>query len=497
MAKFYTSDLHFFHRKIVQFTNRGEVTTQENHEQWLVDLWNSSVKAGDLVYVLGDVSFGKLQQTKDILTKLNGQIIIVKGNHDRTEDLIELEAQGCITKWYQYKEIQIKENTAVLFHFPISSWHKQHYGSWHLHGHCVDLDTQILTKTGWKFRDELTEGESILSYNTDSGLLEDDTINEIIDVNYTGEVVICDSRSHDFNFTADHTVLVKFHSSGLLQKVKAKDIVARKRTTLLSAGIKKCNEGIGLSDDMLKLHIVCNADGSLKKDTNLCRIRVKKKHKIDYLRGLLHRLNIMYNQYESNGYQSFNFYIPSELSSLPFKGLGEYLLSANENDADSIFDAYCNSDGYKKNTSNTLIIYSAKEGEIDLLQAMFCQNGYLTNKYSRYHGFGKKLQHQLSVTKKQQSSVNSKDIKLESVANQHYWCVRTNNKTWIMRRNGVVQITGNCHGAFQGQGKILDVGIDSAYNIFGEHKLFSENDIVALMQQKEKFVAEQHRNRVE
>ena len=135
MAKFYTSDLHFFHRKIVQFTNRGEVTTQENHEQWLVDLWNSSVKAGDLVYVLGDVSFGKLQQTKDILTKLNGQIIIVKGNHDRTEDLIELEAQGCITKWYQYKEIQIKENTAVLFHFPISSWHKQHYGSWHLHGH--------------------------------------------------------------------------------------------------------------------------------------------------------------------------------------------------------------------------------------------------------------------------------------------------------------------------------------------------------------------------
>ena len=33
--------------------------------------------------------------------------------------------------------------------------------------------------------------------------------------------------------------------------------------------------------------------------------------------------------------------------------------------------------------------------------------------------------------------------------------------------------------------------------IESEHKLFSENDIVALMQQKEKFIAEQHRNRVE
>ena len=52
MTKFYTSDLHFFHRNIVKFTNRGEVTTQENHDEWLVNLWNSQVKAGDLVYAL-------------------------------------------------------------------------------------------------------------------------------------------------------------------------------------------------------------------------------------------------------------------------------------------------------------------------------------------------------------------------------------------------------------------------------------------------------------
>lgn len=135
MTKFYTSDLHFFHRKIVQFTNRGEVTTQENHEGWLVSLWNSQVKSGDLVYILGDLSFGRLKQTKEVLTKLNGQIIVVKGNHDSTEDLIELEKEGYISKWYQYKEIKIGETSTVLFHFPISSWHRQHYGSWHLHGH--------------------------------------------------------------------------------------------------------------------------------------------------------------------------------------------------------------------------------------------------------------------------------------------------------------------------------------------------------------------------
>lgn len=72
---------------------------------------------------------------------------------------------------------------------------------------------------------------------------------------------------------------------------------------------------------------------------------------------------------------------------------------------------------------------------------------------------------------------------------------RQYNQTLYLIRG--VPGSGKSTFANQGQGKILDVGIDSAYNIFGEHKLFSENDIVALMQQKEKFVAEQHRNRVE
>ena len=133
--KFFTSDLHLGHKRICEFTNRKLVTSQEEHDEWLIELWNSQVPAGSMVYILGDVSFGKLKQTKEILTKLNGQIIIVKGNHDRTEDLIELEVQGYIAKWYQYKEIKIGETPVVLFHFPISSWHKQHYGSWHLHGH--------------------------------------------------------------------------------------------------------------------------------------------------------------------------------------------------------------------------------------------------------------------------------------------------------------------------------------------------------------------------
>lgn len=56
---------------------------------------------------------------------------------------------------------------------------------------------------------------------------------------------------------------------------------------------------------------------------------------------------------------------------------------------------------------------------------------------------------------------------------------------------------GHCHGQMQGQGKTLDVGIDSAYNVLGEHKLFSEEDVVTFMQQREIYIADSHRKEVQ
>lgn len=141
MTTYFTSDLHIAHKRIAEFTDRKKVVTQEDHDYWLITLWNSQVLKGDLVYVLGDVSFGKYDYTKKVLSELNGQIIVIKGNHDREEDLDRLKEENIIQSWKHYKEIKIvsKEGTkypTCLFHFPITSWHRQNYGSLHLHGHC-------------------------------------------------------------------------------------------------------------------------------------------------------------------------------------------------------------------------------------------------------------------------------------------------------------------------------------------------------------------------
>jgi calcineurin-like phosphoesterase family protein len=135
--KVFCSDLHHQHSRIVELTNRGEETTQENHTEWLVDVWNKNVTPADVCYNLGDYSFAKkYEDIAKFTERLNGNKILIKGNHDRRENLDRLVKDKLITAWYDYKEIKIGETSVCLFHFPVSSWNKQGHSSWHLHGHC-------------------------------------------------------------------------------------------------------------------------------------------------------------------------------------------------------------------------------------------------------------------------------------------------------------------------------------------------------------------------
>lgn len=135
MKTWFTSDLHFFHRNIVKFTNRGAETNEDSHNEWLVDLWNSTVSRSDIVYHLGDLSFAKdVRKTLGILDRLNGNIHLIKGNHDHSDNFKKIAQHNRVTT-HIYLERKFEEQESIMFHFPIGSWHKQHRGSWHLHGH--------------------------------------------------------------------------------------------------------------------------------------------------------------------------------------------------------------------------------------------------------------------------------------------------------------------------------------------------------------------------
>lgn len=125
MTTFLTSDLHFGHRNILHIGKGRPFKTIEEHDQVLIDNWNSVVASGDLVYVLGDFSIEtSIDKIREPLRKLNGQKILILGNHDRKKIHMQLRTENLWQAVYDYTSIrfQAQDGQKVffrLFHTPI------------------------------------------------------------------------------------------------------------------------------------------------------------------------------------------------------------------------------------------------------------------------------------------------------------------------------------------------------------------------------------------
>jgi len=76
-----TGDTHFGHSRVLAYSKRP-FSTIEEHDEVLIDNWNKTVHKKDKIYHHGDVSFYGREKTKEIVGRLKGYKILIKGNHD-------------------------------------------------------------------------------------------------------------------------------------------------------------------------------------------------------------------------------------------------------------------------------------------------------------------------------------------------------------------------------------------------------------------------------
>lgn len=135
MKTFLISDTHFGHSNILTFKNQYGDLIRKFKDVKEMDLtmiynWNSVVSPKDKVYHLGDVSMTSFTHLKRIFDSLNGEKILIKGNHDN----LKLEQYKQLFKDVRAYHILDK---FILSHIPIhpeslSRWRANIHG--HLHG---------------------------------------------------------------------------------------------------------------------------------------------------------------------------------------------------------------------------------------------------------------------------------------------------------------------------------------------------------------------------
>lgn len=83
---FLVSDTHFGHQGVCRFMRNDGVTklrpwdNADEMDEAMVKAWNETVKPNDKVYHLGDVVINR--KALKTLARLNGDKILIKGNHD-------------------------------------------------------------------------------------------------------------------------------------------------------------------------------------------------------------------------------------------------------------------------------------------------------------------------------------------------------------------------------------------------------------------------------
>ena len=141
----FTSDWHLFHHNVLKYDNRPFKDVHEMHEK-IINNWNEVVDDNDTVYNLGDVSFGGVRGTNEILYRLKGKMILILGNHDKEKFIKKIKDR--FESIHDYFHLVHNKQRYVLFHYPILSFPGMYRKSIHIFGHCHGNLNPIYNKQG-------------------------------------------------------------------------------------------------------------------------------------------------------------------------------------------------------------------------------------------------------------------------------------------------------------------------------------------------------------
>lgn len=127
---FFASDTHLGHANILTFKRSDGTPLRDfanitEHDEYIIARHNSVVRPNDKVYLLGDVAMS--HKSLYLLDRMNGEKVLIKGNHDKCKLSQYLPYFKDIRGSHQFDGI-------IMTHIPI---HPESLARWgiNLHGH--------------------------------------------------------------------------------------------------------------------------------------------------------------------------------------------------------------------------------------------------------------------------------------------------------------------------------------------------------------------------
>lgn len=122
MTTFFTAETHFNDPEVITYEHLGKRIrpwdTVEEQNQIIIDNWNSRVQPEDTVYHMGDVYDTNTANSAELIDKLNGRKILIRGDKDM--DPVEKYLEHFDQVHNPPYVVEINGSRYVLSHFYIS-----------------------------------------------------------------------------------------------------------------------------------------------------------------------------------------------------------------------------------------------------------------------------------------------------------------------------------------------------------------------------------------
>ena len=112
---YFISDTHFNHKNIIKYCNRPFKDVEEMNRV-IIENWNNIVTDFDTVFHLGDVGLTNEKDMKEIIPKLKGKKVLIKGNHDKKSEKFFREAGF---RFIPKSPLELYDKKLILSHKPL------------------------------------------------------------------------------------------------------------------------------------------------------------------------------------------------------------------------------------------------------------------------------------------------------------------------------------------------------------------------------------------
>lgn len=328
-----------------------------------------------------------------------------------------------------------------------ASWPKQ----WDLRsqftGYCVTPDTEVLTETGWIQFHALREGQAIATWG--NGKISFDLPTEVIKLDYTGDLVEFDGKTHICG-TPDHRQVV-FDTYTQSYKTYTLGELPRNSGALrfLSAGIKQ--DGESLLPAAARLIAAFQADGSWRSETGMS-FHFTKDRKAKRLEAIFQELELPFSKHNTQD-GSFSYQVPAgtQIGTAIRTLLGaeklfdSWLLSLNGATLGVLVEELQYWDGSSRG-SRGWMYFTAVKSNADWVRTAAALCGHYTSLHTQEGWKTDSTAYRINITKGHYHAVHLTQERSVPYAGKVY-CVKVPSSFFLIRSKGRISVTGNCWGA--------------------------------------------------